>query len=107
MLTRQLQPLLLAEAVAGAEGSDRPADGASLCDVMVLHGKQPCLLWPECFPGTALQPAFHFLRKIQGCGPRQGCGTGVASYFLGIGENGSSFLLCAQAAAQLAYIGSE
>lgn len=80
MLTRQLQPLLLAEAVAGAGVSDSPAGGASLCDVvMVVHGKQP-LLWPECFPGAALQPAFHFLGKIQGCGPRQGCAAGVASY---------------------------
>lgn len=90
MLTGQLQPLLLAEAGTGV--CDRAADSASLCDV-VVHGKQPRLLWPERFPDTALQPASHCLRKIQGCGPRQGCGTDVASY-LARGGNGSNFFHC-------------
>lgn len=108
VLTSQLQPLLLAEAVAGAGVSDTELQ-------TVLY----CMMWwwwcmansPACFGLNAslIQPCslFHFLRKIQGCGPRQGCGTGVASCFLGTGENGSNFSLCAQAAAQLAYIGSE
>lgn len=91
MLTSQLQPLLLAEAVAGLSG--RAADSASLCDVVVVHGKQPRLLWPERFSDTALQPAFHCPRKIQGSGPRQGCGSDVASY-LAMGGNGSNFFHC-------------